>query len=97
MTTKRNIRIGDVLTEGMSLSREHLLGRVSIEKRVTVARTTRVDSAISRVLVQDARGHLGMINVQGWQLDETTCEHEWQEQPGEPPIDVCSRCGAVQR
>lgn len=25
------------------------------------------------------------------------CEHDWQEQPGEPPIDVCSRCGKVQR
>lgn len=23
------------------------------------------------------------------------CEHDWQEQPGEPPVDVCSRCGAV--
>lgn len=21
--------------------------------------------------------------------------HDWQEQPGEPPRDVCSRCGAV--
>lgn len=21
------------------------------------------------------------------------CEHEWQEQPGEPPVDVCSKCG----
>jgi hypothetical protein len=24
-----------------------------------------------------------------------TCEHDWQEQPGEPPVDVCSSCGAV--
>ncbi len=23
------------------------------------------------------------------------CDHDWQEQPGEPPIDVCSSCGAV--
>jgi len=22
-------------------------------------------------------------------------EHDWQEQPGEPPRDVCSACGAV--
>ena len=25
------------------------------------------------------------------------CEHDWQEQPGEPPVDVCSSCGAVRR
>lgn len=23
------------------------------------------------------------------------CDHDWQEQPGEPPVDVCSSCGAV--
>jgi hypothetical protein len=22
------------------------------------------------------------------------CDHDWQEQPGEPPIDTCSKCGA---
>jgi hypothetical protein len=26
---------------------------------------------------------------------ELVCEHEWQEQPGEPPVDTCSRCGEV--
>jgi hypothetical protein len=26
---------------------------------------------------------------------EATCDHDWQEQPGEPPFDVCSNCGAV--
>lgn len=25
------------------------------------------------------------------------CDHEWQEQPGEPPVDVCSRCGKERR
>lgn len=24
-----------------------------------------------------------------------SCIHEWHEQPGEPPVDVCSQCGAV--
>jgi hypothetical protein len=23
------------------------------------------------------------------------CEHDWQEQPGEPPKDVCPKCGAT--
>lgn len=23
------------------------------------------------------------------------CEHDWQEQPGEPPVDTCFRCGAI--
>ena len=23
------------------------------------------------------------------------CQHAWQEQPGEPPVDVCSSCGKV--
>jgi hypothetical protein len=22
------------------------------------------------------------------------CNHDWQEQPGEPPVDVCPKCGA---
>lgn len=25
------------------------------------------------------------------------CEHEWAEQPGEPPVDVCVRCGEVRQ
>jgi hypothetical protein len=25
------------------------------------------------------------------------CDHDWQEQPGEPPVDVCYRCGATRR
>lgn len=25
------------------------------------------------------------------------CDHDWQEQPGEPPYDVCSSCGEVRR
>lgn len=24
---------------------------------------------------------------------ENACEHEWIEQPGEPPTDVCYHCG----
>ena len=32
-----------------------------------------------------------------WTIDarmaEAFCEHDWQEQPGEPPVDICSRCG----
>lgn len=23
------------------------------------------------------------------------CVHDWQEQPGEPPRDVCSSCGLI--
>lgn len=29
--------------------------------------------------------------------DDINCEHDWQEQPGEPPVDTCSHCGAVRR
>lgn len=25
------------------------------------------------------------------------CDHQWEEQPGEPPVDVCTRCGSVRR
>jgi hypothetical protein len=25
------------------------------------------------------------------------CDHDWQEQPGEPPVDTCSNCGAVRK
>jgi hypothetical protein len=25
----------------------------------------------------------------------TVCDHNWQEQPGEPACDVCSSCGEV--
>ena len=28
-------------------------------------------------------------------IAQRTCEHDWQEQPGEPPIDVCPSCGAI--
>lgn len=28
-------------------------------------------------------------------LENEPCAHEWDEQPGEPPVDTCSRCGAV--
>jgi Zn finger protein HypA/HybF involved in hydrogenase expression len=24
----------------------------------------------------------------------TKCEHQWEEQPGEPPFDACPKCGA---
>lgn len=23
------------------------------------------------------------------------CRHRWEEQPGEPPVDACTLCGAV--
>lgn len=26
--------------------------------------------------------------------DSEECEHQWEEQPGEPPVDVCPLCGA---
>lgn len=35
----------------------------------------------------------GLWNVVDVLNDE--CEHDWQEQPGEPPVDVCNSCGAV--
>lgn len=25
------------------------------------------------------------------------CKHLWEEQPGEPPVDVCPQCGKVRR
>lgn len=36
-----------------------------------------------------------------WQLqisdhtEEVDCDHEWVEQEGEPPVDVCISCGAT--
>lgn len=27
------------------------------------------------------------------ELDRAACSHEFQEQPGEPPVDVCPLCG----
>jgi hypothetical protein len=29
------------------------------------------------------------------QLRQAECDHDWQEQPGEPACDTCPRCGAV--
>jgi len=26
---------------------------------------------------------------------QIACDHQYEEQPGEPPIDVCTRCGDV--
>lgn len=26
---------------------------------------------------------------------QAECDHNWQEQPGEPPVDVCNSCGLV--
>jgi hypothetical protein len=26
--------------------------------------------------------------------DSDLCDHQWEEQPGEPPVDVCPKCGA---
>lgn len=36
----------------------------------------------------------------GAEVCSRTCEHaedehEWEEQPGEPPVDVCTSCGAT--
>jgi hypothetical protein len=28
---------------------------------------------------------------------DLSCDHQWEEQPGEPPMDVCVKCGAVRR
>jgi hypothetical protein len=32
-----------------------------------------------------------------FQIEWPECDHDWQEQPGEPPVDTCSRCGAERR
>lgn len=29
------------------------------------------------------------------ELIQLKCQHEWQEQPGEPPVDCCFKCGKV--
>lgn len=41
--------------------------------------------------------------VQNWALKisalkdpDPPCEHAWEEQPGEPPRDVCVNCGETQ-
>jgi hypothetical protein len=33
--------------------------------------------------------------VLGYSFIGEACEHEWQEQPGEPAVDICSQCGEV--
>jgi hypothetical protein len=29
------------------------------------------------------------------EFEQSRCDHTWEEQPGEPPIDVCTSCGAT--
>jgi len=29
----------------------------------------------------------------GYALLPKACDHQWEEQPGEPPVDVCTSCG----
>jgi hypothetical protein len=41
-------------------------------------------------LARDARGLRDLIDGDG-------CDHEWKEQEGEPPVDVCVRCGKERR
>lgn len=36
----------------------------------------------------------GAVHLHPMPLSDT-CNHDWQEQEGEPPVDVCSQCGAV--
>jgi hypothetical protein len=45
-------------------------------------------------------GYLTQSNEHAFHLPEdcplnklVPCEHEWEEQPGEPPKDVCIKCG----
>jgi hypothetical protein len=30
-------------------------------------------------------------------IEVRECDHDWQEQPGEPPVDTCSKCGGIRR
>jgi hypothetical protein len=32
-----------------------------------------------------------------WPVLVEPCDHDWQEQPGEPPVDICNSCGAVRK
>lgn len=36
-------------------------------------------------------------SVEKWSVkqQQATCDHDWQEQPGESPVDVCPKCGAT--
>ena len=48
------------------------------------------------------RGDLNDINQLALEIGEEPppaiyCDHDWQEQPGEPPVDTCSHCGATRR
>jgi hypothetical protein len=27
---------------------------------------------------------------------QAECDHDWQEHPGEPPFDICHKCGLIQ-
>ena len=38
-----------------------------------------------------------LVDVLQTMITEARCVHDWQEQPGEPPIDTCSSCGAQRR
>ena len=36
-----------------------------------------------------------VTEVESIEGGSATCKHRWEEQPGEPPRDVCPKCGAV--
>lgn len=51
--------------------------------------------SVTKLQIEDA----GPYNDAGqWGPSKFYCsEHNWQEQPGEPPVDVCNNCGEVRR
>lgn len=57
-----------------------------------VVRETGFSEETERQCVRDV-GHTGRCEFGPWRPSD--CAHDWQEQPGEPPVDVCSSCGAV--
>lgn len=46
------------------------------------------DSAISGLVEASGAGYEPFVPFE-------PCKHDWQEQPGEPPVDVCIQCGEV--
>lgn len=64
------------------------------ESRDMLVLTTENGINVSNVIYMErhvVEAFLAYVREKPW------CDHEWQEQPGEPPVDTCSRCGATRR
>lgn len=95
---RMKIRIPDELNQrfedGEPRAYQELENRIKNRMNIGVVAD---ENLVTRVQIEDA----GPYNDAGqWNPSIYYCEdekHDWQEQPGEPPVDVCSKCGLNRR